>query len=194
MPPLLRSILSSTIRQVRHGCTNNIDSYHHTIGSKMAPISSQEGAVTLVNMRFCPYAQRTVLCLNAKNVDYEVINSQLMTKVISILTKHCFNLLFSKPEWLWDLNPLGKVPILFHNGNTIYESLITCEYVEVRWRLKDSSKVINRVSFRRFFQEWSFTLKTLVGEQRTGCWWSCSTRSSCHKWGDALIHESNNFL
>ena len=23
-------------------------------------------------MRFCPYAQRTVLCLNAKEVDYQV--------------------------------------------------------------------------------------------------------------------------
>jgi len=80
----------------------------------MPPISSQEGAVTLVNMRFCPYAQRTVLCLNAKNVDYEVINSQLM----------------KRPEWLNELNPLGKVPILFHNGHTIYESLITCEYIE----------------------------------------------------------------
>ena len=49
----------------------------------MPTVSSQEGAVTLVNMRFCPYAQRTALCLNAKNVDYEVINSQLMTKVAS---------------------------------------------------------------------------------------------------------------
>ena len=82
MPPLLRNILSNTIRQVSHGCTNNIDSYHHTSGSKMSPISSQEGAVFLVNMRFCPYAQRTVLCLNAKNVDYEVINSQLMKRVM----------------------------------------------------------------------------------------------------------------
>ena len=83
MPPLLRNILTHTIRQVRHGCTNNIDSYHHTLGSKMPTVSSQEDAVTLVNMRFCPYAQRTALCLNAKNVDYEVINSQLMTKVAS---------------------------------------------------------------------------------------------------------------
>jgi len=70
--------------------------------------------LTLINMRFCPYAQRTVLCLNAKGIDYEVINSALMTK----------------PEWLWEINPIGKVPVLMHKGDTIYESLITCDYVD----------------------------------------------------------------
>ena len=28
------------------------------------------------------------------------------------------------------MNPLGKVPILFHDGNLIYESLVTCEYID----------------------------------------------------------------
>ena len=41
--------------------------------------------------RFCPYAQRTVLVLNAKGVDYQIINCALM----------------SKPDWLFKLNPLG---------------------------------------------------------------------------------------
>ena len=76
-------------------------------------------AVTLVNMRFCPYAQRTALCLNAKNVEYDIINSQLK----------------NKPSWLWDINPIGKVPVLIHDGNTIYESLVTCEYIEVNQSL-----------------------------------------------------------
>ena len=31
---------------------------------------------------------------------------------------------------MWQLNPLGKVPVLLHDGNTIFESLITCEYVD----------------------------------------------------------------
>jgi len=109
-------LISSLARtsQLRNKCTNNIDSYHHTIGSVMPPVSSEPGAVTLLNMRFCPYAQRTVLCLNTKNIDYEVINCQLMTK----------------PSWLLELNPLGKVPVLLHNEQTIYESLVTCEYIE----------------------------------------------------------------
>ena len=28
--------------------------------------------LTVLNMRFCPYAQRTILCLNAKEADYKV--------------------------------------------------------------------------------------------------------------------------
>jgi glutathione S-transferase len=44
-------------------------------------------------IRFCPYAQRTVLVLNAKQVDYNIINSALM----------------DKPAWLLELNPLGTV-------------------------------------------------------------------------------------
>merc|ERR1712029_795449 len=111
---MLRRIVMGTVQQVRGRCTNSLDSYHHTLGSSLPAISSEPGAVTLVNMRFCPYAQRTVLCLNTKNVDYDIINSQLM----------------NKPEWLWQLNPLGKVPVLLHDGNTIFESLITCEYVD----------------------------------------------------------------
>ncbi len=41
--------------------------------------------------RFCPYAQRTVLVLNAKDVDYQIVNCALM----------------NKPDWLFKLNPLG---------------------------------------------------------------------------------------
>ena len=47
---LLMSSLART-SQIRKRCTNNIDSYHHTIGSVMPPVSSEPGAVTLVNMR-----------------------------------------------------------------------------------------------------------------------------------------------
>ena len=41
--------------------------------------------------RFCPYAQRTVMVLEAKGLDYVNINCQLM----------------NKPEWLWDFTPTG---------------------------------------------------------------------------------------
>merc|ERR1719290_665233 len=62
----------------RHACTNSVNSFHHGPGSTMPAVDPS--SVTLLNMRFCPYAQRTVLCLNAKNVDYSVINCTLKTK------------------------------------------------------------------------------------------------------------------
>jgi len=106
-------IVSNTAKQcVRHACTNSLNSVHHVTGSKMPLVDPDK--VTLLNMRFCPYAQRTILCLNAKGVEYEMINCALMTK----------------PEWLWELNPIGKVPVLMHKGITLYESLITSDYVD----------------------------------------------------------------
>ena len=116
MSKLLRPAVSVS-RQcypVRAASSRCLDVWHHGPDSLSMPAVNPE-AVTLVNMRFCPYAQRTALCLNAKNVEYDVINSQLMTK----------------PRWLWEINPIGKVPVLIHDGNTIYESLVTCEYIEV---------------------------------------------------------------
>jgi len=87
------------------------NSYHFTTGDGMPGITDP---VTLLNMRFCPFAQRTVLALAAKNVEYTNINVKLM----------------NKPEWLWEFNPFGKVPVLFHGGRVIYESVITCDYID----------------------------------------------------------------
>ena len=69
--------------QVRGRCTSSLDSWHHGPGAPLPSLASHPGAVTLVNMRFCPYAHRTVLCLNAKGVEYDIVNCQLMTKVIN---------------------------------------------------------------------------------------------------------------
>ena len=116
MSKLLRPAVSvwRQCAQARTASSGSLNTWHHGPDSLSMPPVNPE-AVTLVNMRFCPYAQRTALCLNAKNVEYDVINSQLKTK----------------PSWLWEINPIGKVPVLIHDGNTIYESLVTCEYIEV---------------------------------------------------------------
>ncbi|XP_077286616.1 pyrimidodiazepine synthase-like isoform X2 [Arctopsyche grandis] len=69
-------------------------------------------------MRFCPYAQRTVLILNAKKVPYEVVNINLT----------------EKPEWLTSKSPFGKVPALeIENNLTIYESLVTSDYLDDKY-------------------------------------------------------------
>ena len=36
----------------------------------------------------------------------------------------------NKPEWYFDINPRGKVPSLERNGDIIYESDITSNYVD----------------------------------------------------------------
>lgn len=69
-------------------------------------------------MRLCPYAARTHLVLDAKNVPYHTINIHLV----------------DKPEWLFEANPLGKVPALQlvdkPGAPFIYESMLISEYLD----------------------------------------------------------------
>ncbi|XP_029466193.1 glutathione S-transferase omega-1-like isoform X2 [Rhinatrema bivittatum] len=66
-------------------------------------------------MRFCPFAHRTHLILEAKGIKYETINVNLL----------------DKPEWFLEKAPLGLIPMLeTEKGQVIYESLITCDYLD----------------------------------------------------------------
>merc|ERR1712062_898614 len=51
---------------------------HQAVGSP-APVVNPE-RVTVYNMRFCPYAQRTILTLLAKNIPFDVVNINLKSK------------------------------------------------------------------------------------------------------------------
>ncbi|XP_012659123.1 glutathione S-transferase omega-1 [Otolemur garnettii] len=74
-----------------------------------------EGLIRIYSMRFCPFAKRTLLVLKAKGIRHEVININLK----------------NKPEWFFKKNPSGLVPVLENSkGQLIYESAITCEYLD----------------------------------------------------------------
>ncbi|XP_072533096.1 glutathione S-transferase omega-1-like [Salminus brasiliensis] len=80
-----------------------------------APGPVPKGQIRIYSMRFCPFAQRTRLVLQAKGINYETVNIDLK----------------EKPEWYLEKNPLGLVPTLeMPNGKVIYESPITCEYLD----------------------------------------------------------------
>ncbi|XP_076437899.1 glutathione S-transferase omega-1-like [Babylonia areolata] len=73
------------------------------------------GAVLrLYSMRMCPYAQRARLMLAAKKVKYDLVNVDLN----------------NKPDWFFDINFYGEVPVIIRNGKNVFESLICCEYLE----------------------------------------------------------------
>ncbi|GBP65917.1 Pyrimidodiazepine synthase [Eumeta japonica] len=56
------------------------------------PLPPFAGKLRVYNMRYCPYAQRTVLALNAKRVDYEVVNINLVDKPEWLTTKSAFGM------------------------------------------------------------------------------------------------------
>lgn len=72
-------------------------------------------------MRFCPYAQRAHLVLNAKKVPHHTV----------------FINLTEKPEWLVEVSPLLKVPALElvaeKDHPALIESLIIAEYLDEKY-------------------------------------------------------------
>lgn len=86
---------------------------HLSTGSICPPIVP--GKIRLYSMRFCPYAQRVHLVLDAKKIPYDVVYVNLT----------------QKPEWLLEKNPCGKVPCIeLNGGEVLHESLIITEYLD----------------------------------------------------------------
>ena len=70
--------------------------------------------IELFSFEGCPYAQRSRMMLVEKNIDCKMVEIDLK----------------NRPNWFSKLAPLGKVPLLRHNGHVIYESRIINEYLE----------------------------------------------------------------
>ncbi len=70
--------------------------------------------VKIFSAEVCPYAQRTRLMLAEKGVDFELTEIDLA----------------DKPDWFGDISPYGKVPVVVHGDDRVYESAIINEYLE----------------------------------------------------------------
>jgi glutathione S-transferase len=68
----------------------------------------------LISAEVCPYAQRTRLVLQEKDISHEVVEINLR----------------DKPDWFADVSPYSKVPVLVHGDHTIWESTIINEYLD----------------------------------------------------------------
>lgn len=71
-------------------------------------------AVELYSYEACPFAQRTRMVLLEKGIEFS-------------LTEIDIN---NKPEGWEKISPYGKVPLLRHDGGTIYESAIINQYLD----------------------------------------------------------------
>ncbi len=70
--------------------------------------------IQIFSANVCPFAQRTRMVLLEKGLDFELTEIDLK----------------DKPDWFADVSPYGKVPVLRHNGRTIYESAVINEYLD----------------------------------------------------------------
>ncbi|XP_070546722.1 glutathione S-transferase omega-1-like [Ptychodera flava] len=85
---------------------------HLATGDECPPL--KKDTLRVYNMRFCPYAQRAILTLQAKGIPHEEVR---------VNTR-------KKPEWFFDKNPNALVPVLEINDKIVFESAICCEYLD----------------------------------------------------------------
>jgi glutathione S-transferase len=73
--------------------------------------------ITLYDADRCPYCARTRIALAEKGVEYE-------TTVVD---------LDDRPAWIYDKNPLGRVPVIEEDTFVLAESAVINEYLEDRY-------------------------------------------------------------
>ena len=72
--------------------------------------------LTLYDAARCPYCARVRILLAEKEVPYETVEIDLE----------------NRPDWLYEKNPVGRVPILEEGGIVLPESRVIMEYLEER--------------------------------------------------------------
>jgi glutathione S-transferase len=73
--------------------------------------------ITLYDAARCPYCARVRIALAEKGIAYEPVAIDLS----------------SRPAWLYDKNPAGKVPVLEEDTLVLPESVVIMEYLEERF-------------------------------------------------------------
>lgn len=73
----------------------------------------------LYALGFSPTCQRVVATLVHKGVDYETFEVDVTKK--------------ERPAEFNAVSPFGKVPVLQHDGHTLLESSVICEYIDEVW-------------------------------------------------------------
>src|SRR5689334_15200182 len=98
--------------------------------------------ITLYDADRCPYCARTRIALAEKGVEYETV-------VID---------LDDRPSWIYEKNPLGRVPVLEDDAFVLPESAVINEYLEERypepalWPADAAERALGRLLVFRFDQ------------------------------------------
>ena len=74
--------------------------------------------LTLYDADRCPYCARVRIVLAEKDVEYETVTIDLAAE---------------RPAWLYEKNPLGKVPVLEEDAFVLPESVCIGEYLDERY-------------------------------------------------------------
>ena len=98
--------------------------------------------ITLYDADRCPYCARVRIALAEKGVEYEAVEIDLD----------------DRPSWIYEKNPLGRVPVLEDDAFVLPESAVIDEYLEERypepplWPADAAERAFGRLLVCRFDQ------------------------------------------
>jgi glutathione S-transferase len=96
--------------------------------------------ITLYDADRCPYCARVRIVLAEKAIEYETVEIDLD----------------DRPAWIYEKNPLGKVPVLEEDAFLLPESAVIGEYLEERylepplWPADPGERALGRLLVFRF--------------------------------------------
>jgi glutathione S-transferase len=96
--------------------------------------------ITLYDADRCPYCARVRIVLAEKDIEYETVEIDLD----------------DRPEWIYEKNPLGRVPVLEEDTFVLAESAVINEYLEERyperplWPADPGERALGRLLVLRF--------------------------------------------
>jgi stringent starvation protein A len=98
--------------------------------------------ITLYDADRCPYCARVRIALAEKGIEYETVEIDLD----------------DRPAWIYQKNPLGKVPVVEEDAFVLPESAVINEYLEERypepslWPADPGERALGRLLVFRFDQ------------------------------------------
>ena len=98
--------------------------------------------ITLYDADRCPYCARVRIALAEKGIEYETVEVDLD----------------DRPAWIYEKNPLGRVPVLEQDAFVLPESAVINEYLEERypepalWPADPAERAFGRLLVFRFDQ------------------------------------------
>ena len=96
--------------------------------------------ITLYDAARCPYCARVRIALAEKGIEYETVEIDLD----------------DRPAWIYEKNPLGRVPVLEEDAFVLPESAVINEYLEERypepalWPADPAERAHGRLLVERF--------------------------------------------
>jgi glutathione S-transferase len=98
--------------------------------------------ITLYDADRCPYCARTRIALAEKGIEYETVEIDLD----------------DRPSWIYEKNPLGRVPVIEDDAFVLPESAVINEYLDERypqpalWPADAAERAFGRLLVFRFDQ------------------------------------------